>query len=223
MNRLTNSFLLVLFFPALALAIFVGFDFPLEFIRTSGANLPYKDYMFGGLALLMAILAANRSIRRWVALFTIRQTDRFVFHAKVSNERRKRVIVYTLLEAGILTAVGIALYVLSKDAILCSVVFLASAIDNLLFLIIGLPRFGVGLSKKAIIVADREVIVLYFSGLRKVSLSQETLFFDYIQSLQLTFPVDCIPEEDRNEFLHNLEAVTDKDRVFIQNLGEWKM
>jgi hypothetical protein len=102
-------------------------------------------------------------------------------------------------------------------------VFLASAIDNLLFLIIGLPRFGVGLSKKAIIVADREVIVLYFSGLRKVSLSQQTLFFDYIQSLQLTFPVDCIPEEDRIEFLHNLEAVTDKDRVFIQNLGEWKM
>jgi len=186
----------------------VEFDFPLEFIRTSGANLPYKDYMFGGLALLMAILAANRSIRRWVALFTIRQTD---------------LIVYTLLEAGILTAVGIALYVLSKDAILCSVVFLVSAIDNLLFLIIGLPRFGVGLSKKAIIVADREVIVLYFSGLRKVSLSQQTLFFDYIQSLQLTFPVDCIPEEDRNEFLHNLEAVTDKDRVFIQNLGEWKM
>lgn len=223
MNRLTNSFLLVLFFPALALAIFVGFDFPLEFIRTTGANLPYKDYMFGGLALLMAILAANRSIRRWVALFTVSQTDRFVFHAKVSNERRKRVIVYTLLEAGILTAVGIALYVLSKDAIFCSVVFLASAIDNLLFLIIGLPRFGVGLSKKAIIVADREVIVLYFSGLRKVSLSQQTLFFDYIQSLQLTFPVDCIPEEDRIEFLHNLEAVTDKDRVFIQNLGEWKM
>jgi hypothetical protein len=223
MNRLTNSFLLVLFFPTLALAIFVGFDFPLEFIRTSGANLPYKEYMFGGLALLMAILAANRSIRRWVALFTIRQTDRFVFHTKVSNERRKRVIVYTLLEAGILTAVGIALYILSSEAILCSAVFLASAMDNLLFLIIGLPRFGIGLSKKAIIVADREVIVLYFSGLRKVSLSQQTLFFDYIQALQLTFPVDCISEEDRNEFLHNLEAVTDKDRVFIQNLGEWKM
>jgi len=178
MNRLTNSFLLVLFFPTLALAIFVGFDFPLEFIRTSGANLPYKEYMFGGLALLMAILAANRSIRRWVALFTIRQTDRFVFHTKVSNERRKRVIVYTLLEAGILTAVGLALYILSSEAILYSVVFLVSAMDNLLFLIIGLPRFGVGLSKKAIIVADREVIVLYFSGLRKVSLSQQTLFFD---------------------------------------------
>lgn len=223
MNRLTNSFLLVLFFPALALAIFVGFDFPLEFIRTSGANLPYKEYMFGGLALLMAILAANRSIRRWVALYTIRQTDGFVFHTKVSNERRKRVIVYTILEAGILTAVGAALYILSSESVLCSAVFLLSAMDNLFFLLFGLPRFGVGLSKKAIIVADREVIVLYFSGLRKVSLSQQTLFFDYIQALQLTFPVDCIPAEDRKEFLHNLEAVTDKDRVFIQNLGEWKV
>ena len=106
---------------------------------------------------------------------------------------------------------------------MCACVLLFSAIDNLIFLWVGLPRFGVGLSKKAIIVADREVVVLYFSGLRKVSLSQQTLFFDYMQSLQLTFPVDCIPENNRNDFLHNLEAVTDKDRVFIQNLGEWKM
>lgn len=222
MNRLTNSFLLVLFFPTLALAIFVGFDFPIEFIRNSGANLPYKEYIFAFLALLMAILVVNRSIRRWVALFTICQTDGFVFHTKVSNERRKRVIVYTLLEAGIIAIVGIALFIVSSESILCSMVFLVSSIDNLIFLIIGLPRFGVGLSKKAIIIADREVIVLYFSGLRKVSLSQQTLFFDYIQALQLTFPVDCIPEENRKEFLYNLEAVTDKDRVFIENLGEWK-
>jgi hypothetical protein len=141
----------------------------------------------------------------------------------VSGERKLRITVYTLLEAGILAAVGTALYVLSSDAVLCACVLFFSAIDNLIFLWVGLPRFGVGLSKKAIIVADREVVVLYFSGLRKVSLSQQTLFFDYMQSLQLTFPVDCIPENDRNDFLHNLEAVTDKDRVFIQNLGEWKM
>jgi hypothetical protein len=223
MNRLTNSFLLVIFFPTLALSIFVGFDFPLEFLRTTGSNIPFKSYAFGLFAILMAVLTVNRSIRRWVALFTVSQTDRFVFHTKVSGERKLRITVYTLLEAGILAAVGAALYVLSSDAVLCACVLLFSALDNLIFLWVGLPRFGVGLSKKAIIVADREVVVLYFSGLRKVSLSQQTLFFDYMQSLQLTFPVDCIPENDRNDFLHNLEAVTDKDRVFIQNLGEWKM
>jgi hypothetical protein len=223
MNRLTNSFLLFLFFPTLLLAIFVGFDFPIEVLRTSGSQLPYKGLIFIALALLVFIVGINRSVKRWVSLYTVSQTDRFVFHVPVSTERKKRVLVYTLLEAMVLLAVGIALLVIAHDALWCGLAYAFFALDNILFLVLGSKRFGVGISKKAIIVADREVIVLYFSGLRKVSLSQNTLFFDYIQSLQLTFPVDCIPMDSRNDFLHNLEAVTDKDRVFIQNLGEWKM
>ena len=223
MNRLTNSFLLVLFFPTLLISLFVGFDFPIEILRTSGANLPYKSIIFLVLGILISLLSINRSVKRWVSLYTISQKDRFVYHVPISLERTKRVRLYTLLEAALLLLVGIALFSICSESIFCAMAYALFGIDDILFLIFGSNRFGVGMSKKAIIIADREVIVLYFSGLRKVSISQRNLFFDYLQDLQLTFPVDCIPEDKRNEFLTNLESVTDKDRVFIQNLGEWKM
>lgn len=222
MNRLTNSFLLALFFPILSLAIIVGFDFPLEILRTSGANLPYKVQMFAVLGVLISALSVNRSIRRWVALYTVMQKTRFVFTTPISDERRKRVGVYSISESVLLFVVGTTLFQLCHEAFICSMAFWFFSLEGLLFLVWGRKNYAVGLSSKAIIVADREVTVIYFSGLRKVSISQQTLYFDYIASLQLAFPVDCLPESSRKDFLVNLEKVTDKEKVLIQNLGLWK-
>jgi hypothetical protein len=53
-----------------------------------------------------------------------------------------------------------------------------------------------------------------------VAIHQQTVYFDYINNLQLTFPLDCIEEENKQEFFEGLHKVIDKDRVFFSNIEQ---
>lgn len=222
MNRITNSFILVLFFPVMALSIFISFDLPLGVFRTTGSQLPYRYEILLGFTLLITILFANRSIKRWMGLVTVAQKSRFVFSAPISLERRKTVLAYGVLESLIYTLIGIGLMILAKESFPAALIFLFFGMEGLVFTVFGAKKFALGLSSKAIIVADREITVIYYTGLRKVSISQQTLYFDYLESLQLSFPIDAIPPEQRKSFLINLESVVDPTKVLIHNLGSWK-
>ncbi len=206
----------MLFFPTMALTIFVGFDLPIEIIKMSGHNLPYKDYIFLGMGMLILIVILRRSIRRWMGMRIVNQVKKFKWNAEVSKERKSRVRVYLLLEALVMTFVGVALYQVCETALAPGIAFGIGALDSIIFAIAGRNgKYRVGISSKAVIVADREVILLYFTGLRKISAHQQTTYFDYIKGLQLSFPTDCIQEEEREEFLKVLEEQIDPDRVFF--------
>ena len=84
MNKSINILLGLLLFPTMALAIFVGFDLPIEMIKMSGNNLPYKDYIFLGLGLLILIVILRRSIRRWMGMRIVNQVKKFKWNAEVS-------------------------------------------------------------------------------------------------------------------------------------------
>ena len=209
--------LLVLLFPTMFLTIYVCFDLPIGFLKTTGAHLPYKFELFLGLGLLLFVINLRRSIRRWMGMRIVSKKKKFKWNAPVSASRKKRVITYLLLESLVMSFVGLALYRLSDQAWMPAIAFLFGATDNIIFAIIGIKRnlYRIGLSSKALIVADRDVTLLYFTGLRKVSIHQQSIYFDYIKGLQLSFPSDCIEEENRSEFFELLEAQLDKDRVFF--------
>ena len=217
MNRFINALLLFIFLPTLLVDIFVGFDLPLRILKTSGANLPYREEILTGLGLLMCIVILRRSIRRWMGLRVVSRVDKFKWNSAVSPERRKRVIVYTLLEVFILTCAGLGLYIVSSVAWMPAASLWFGAIDGLVFTLVGIskPVWRVALSSKALIVADREVTLLYFTGLRKVSIQQNTVYFDYIKQLQLTFPLDCIEAGKGDEFFEILEAQFNPDQVYV--------
>ncbi len=206
----------LLLVPTMALTIFVGFDLPIEMFKISGNNLPYKDYIFLGMGMLILIVIIRRAIRRWMGMRIVNQVKKFKWNGEVSKDRKSRVRVYLLLEALVMTFIGIALYEVCETALAPGIAFLIGALDNILFAIAGRNgHYRVGISSKAVIVADREVILLYFTGLRKISAHQQTTYFDYIKGLQLSFPTDCVPEKDREEFLTVLEAQIDPNRVFF--------
>ena len=75
-----------------------------------------------------------------------------------------------------------------------------------------------GITSKAVVVADRDVSVLYFSGLSKVSIHQQSIYFDYIKGLQLSFPIDCMEKEQHDAFFTVLEEQLNTDKVFITKL-----
>lgn len=217
MNKFINILLLLVSFPTMLLTIFVGFDLPIEFARTTGAILPHKNEIFLTIGLIYFILIARRSVKRWMGIKLANTVNRFKWNVPVSNERKKYVYTYQALEAGIMFGFGIALYVVSPVAIWPFIALTFGALDNIIFSIIGTKKnsYRIGLSSKAVIVADREVKVLYLTGLRQVSVQQNTVYFDYIKNLQLNFPLSCIQQEDRAAFKTELESLVDRNKVFF--------
>jgi hypothetical protein len=216
MNKFINVLLGVILLPTTFIAIYVGLDLPIGFLKVSGNNLPYKEGIFLGLGLATTIIILRRAIRRWMGMRIVNQVKKFKWNAPVSASRKSRVQLYLSLEALVMTAMAIGLYSVSEDAVAPAIAYGIGALDNIVFAIAGgNDRYRVGISSKALIIADREVILLYFSGLRKVSAQQQTTYFDYIKGLQITFPTNCVRDENKEKFLEVLEAQLDKDRVFF--------
>lgn len=217
MNRFINALLLFLLFPTMAMTIFVGYDLPVEFLKTSGSQMPYRFEIFLGLGLLLLIINVRRSIRRWMGLRLVNQTSKFKWNVPMSKERRLRVQTYNIIEAFVMAFVGTVLYKVSNEAFLPAIAFWFTTVDNVIFTLIGSvnKRFRIGITSKAVIAADRDVALVYFGGLRKVSIHQDSIYFDYIKGLQLSIPVDCIEEGQKDKFFETLGQQLDRDKVFI--------
>jgi hypothetical protein len=202
--------------------IAVGFDMPIEFLRTSGQQLPYRFEIFLALGLFIFIILLRRTVRRWMGMRLVNQLEKFKWNQRMSQDRIKRVIVYTIMEAIVLFFVGSTLYRITNEAIFPALAFCFATVDNFIFLAYGvsLKKFRIGVTSKAIIAADREVSLVYFYGLRKISIHQQSLFFDYIKGLQLSFPVDCVPVAEKDAFFEAVEAQVDTDKVFITKLRD---
>ncbi len=220
MNKAINVLLIFLLFPTMLFTIFVGFDLPIESLRTSGQQVPYRFQVFLGIGLLLLTINLKRSVTRWMGLRLVNQVKKFKWNQPMSKDRIYRVQVYTILEAVVMLFVGTVLYSICNEALLPAIAFWFCFADNLIFLFFGSrkKRFRMGITSKAVVVADRDVSVLYFSGLRKVSIHQQSIYFDYIKGLQLSFPIDCMEKEQHDAFFTVLEEQLDTDKVFITKL-----
>jgi hypothetical protein len=198
-------------------SVFVRFDLPLEMFKTTAGQLPYRFELFLGFGLMLLVISVRRTIRRWVGIRMVNQTNKFKWSGKISVARKQRVIVYTIIESAVLVLFGLAFIGLTKEAWFPSVVMVFFGLEGIVYLLINAKnKFRVGLSSKAILTVDREVILLYMEGLRKVSVSQQTIYFDYIQDLQLSFPTDCIEENERADFFENLKQSVNRDKVLFR-------
>jgi hypothetical protein len=217
MNRFINALLLFLFFPTLALTVFVGFDLPFEPLRTTGSQFKYREELFLILGLLLLVISLRRSIRRWMGMVLVLKLSKFKWNTPAGPERVKRVWVYTIMEALVFLFAAAALFRVTSQAWLPATALAFVCLDNIFFLLIGSLKkgFRAGVTSKAVIMADRDVKLVYFSGLRKVSIHQGSVYFDYIKELQLSFPLDAIALEERDQFFEALNAQLDRDKVFV--------
>jgi hypothetical protein len=217
MNKFVNILQLLIIFPTMALTIFVGFDLPIEFLKTTGANLPFRDVIFMSFAGILLLIGARRAVRRWMGIRMVNQITRFQWNQPMNPGRIKQVNLYLYLEALLHLFVAIAMYRVSAESFFPALVLALLGIEHLMFAWIGNAgqKFRIGITSKAIVVADRDVKVLYFSGLRKVSLHQQSIFFDYIEELQLSFSLDCIAANHRAEFREVIEKNVNRDRVYF--------
>lgn len=219
MNRFYNALLLFLSIPTIFFAIYVGFDLPLAILNSSGAIYPHSEMIFIVIGLIMATINIRRSIRRWFGVRLVAKTKEFRWNEEVTKDRIKRIWTYNILEAVVMTAVAIGLYKLTPLAWMPSIALLYCAFDNVVFSIVGTAgkMFRVGMTSKAIVAADRDVTVIYFSGLRKIEKQQDSLYFEYIDDLELNFPLNCIDEHKKEDFYLQLRSLIDHDKVYVAN------
>ncbi|MGV3629631.1 MAG: hypothetical protein ACO1O6_00400 [Bacteroidota bacterium] len=217
MNKFINIVLLLILFPAMSLAIIIGFDVPLDFLKVSGANIPYKLETFSAFAGLVLIIGLRRSLRRWMGVRMVSQLSRFQWNQPMGANRYRQSMLYLTLEALVHISVAFGLIMLTDYTLPLVAVLTILALDHLLFGWISRAKqlFRVGITPKAILVADRDLKAVYFTGLRKVSRQQQTLFFDYVKEFQIAFPADCIADNEHESFKDALEKNLNRDSVFF--------
>lgn len=215
MNRSINILLFVLSMPAMAFTIFVAFDLPIDFLNTTAGLLDYRDKVFLVLALLILLLVIRRSVSRWVGVGMTRKKDRFIWSVPIGPERKKHVRLFMILEAVLAASFCYVTYQLTSEAWPIALAYGLFFLDQLVFAFVAPSWFRVGVTQKAVVVADREVRVLYFSGLRRIEVLQQTVYFEYIEDLQLFFPANCIPEGEYEGFRNVIESRVNRDKVFF--------
>ena len=217
MNKSINIFLVLFIIPAIAFSIVVGFDISIEFLRTSGKFIPFQKTIFASFAALFFLMGIRRTSKRWSGIRMVNQIAKFQWNEPIDRQRVTQVNLYLIIEAVIHFMVSLVFLILTPKSIWISCVFFALGLDHLIFCIVGNVKklWRVGVTNKAVVVADRDFKVLYFSGLRKVSVHQQSIFFDYIKELQLSFPIQSIKPENRQSFVAQLEEKVDRDKVFF--------
>lgn len=218
MNKFVNTLLFFLSFIALIIVVIVGRDLPLDFLHTTGENMPYKEYIFLGLATLILLLGGRRSAQRWMGVALIRKTKKYEWNVEMDKGRTSRTIFYLVMEASYhIIMAYIYYFIASMDAIAVIAVMLILAFDHLIFALLGkfAGIYRIGITKAAVVTVDREVKVLYYSGLRKISIHQDSIYFNYIEDLVLDFPANTIPETKRQEFSDVLKKQIDLKKVYL--------
>jgi hypothetical protein len=166
------------------------------------------------------LINLRRSIRRWVGVKLVNQLSKYKWNTVVSKDRIKRIYSYNFLEALVMLSAGYGVFSLTSYAWMPLVGLAFGALDGIFFSVYGANKnkFRVGLTSKALLAADRDVAIIYFLGLRKISLQQQTLFFDFKEEgMQFRFPIDLIPEEKRNDFFIELRNCVDEKKVYFSN------
>lgn len=224
MNKSTNIFLILLAILTIGFTLLIAFDLPITILKISGANFEYTNETYIVLAGLFALLGVGRIVQRWIGINLVNKVQRYQWNQPMAQERIRQAVMYLNIEGFIHLLFGCILYLLTPKSIVVVTVILLLGIDHIVFGIIGKAKklFRVGITKNAVVFADRETKVAYFSGLRQVSIQQQTIYFDYIKELQVAFPSTSIKKEDRADFKKFLEQNVNREKVyFSESLKEF--
>lgn len=218
MNRIFNIWILfftVLTFPV-AIAVGNNLDFSLFGIKIQGEEFEYKEIVFTISAGIIFLLSALRSSKKWMGMRVVQQVKRFKFNTPISEKRKNRVLLYNIIEITFFLIFAGGLLYFSTSAIFVILVFIIVASDSSINTILGVAgkRYRIGISSKAIVMADRETKAIYFKGLKKISKHQQTLYFEYVNGLVLHFPTNLLPDEEWDKFVSTLQEQVSKDKVY---------
>lgn len=224
MNRIYNTWIFIISMLTIPFAFLVGIN---QIYGAFGANttriaMQYQDIVFGIAGVLIFMIGAFRSSRKWSGIRIVNQIDRYQFTTPISKERKERVITINLIEILGFFLLGLVLVIFSIDAIYIALIFCIFIIDSFLNTLRGIyaKKYRVGMTRKAIVSVDREVIPIYFKGLKKITLEQGILYFEYVNDLVIDLQLATIPEDKIKTFLNLLRKNVDDSQVYFSGFDK---
>ncbi|MCC5923665.1 MAG: hypothetical protein JJT77_07750 [Crocinitomicaceae bacterium] len=222
MNSFFNGLILILCFISLPFALAVGLneDFTFFGMNIPGEEFAFKDWFFVLVAILVFLLAATKASRKWSALAVVKQRSRFLFSSNLSNKRKNTIILFGGLEWLFILLVAAFFLVIAKESWVIATVLLIMLIEHVLHLSYGLVghKFGIGMTSKAIVTADRSYVVIYFQGLKKVIKQQNNLLFDYGNNLVLELDLDIMEPKEQEAFIIELKKIANPKKVYYDGI-----
>ncbi len=218
MNRVFNIWILiftVLTFPV-AIAVGNNLDFSLFGLKIRGEEFEYTEVVFTVSAGIIFLLSALRSSKKWLGMRVVQQVERFKFNSTINEKRKNRVLLYNIIEIIFFLIFAAGLLYFTTSALYVVLVFVIVAIDSIINTILGTvaKRYRIGITSKAIVMADRETKAIYFKGLKKISKHQQTLYFEYVNGLVLHFPTNLLPDDEWDNFVTTLQSQVSPDKVY---------
>lgn len=219
MNRIYNTWIFILSIITIPFAFLVGIN---QIYGAFGPNttriaMQYEGIVFGVAATLIFLIGAFRSSRKWSGIRIVNKLDRFQFNTIISKERMKRAAVINLIEMFGFLLIAIVLLIFSIHAIYVALIFFIFILDSLWNTFRGVvqKKYRIGMTKKAIVAVDREVIPIYFKGLKQITLERDILYFEYVNDLVLDLHLSSVPPQKIDEFLQLLRKNVDDKKVFF--------
>ncbi|MFD1551511.1 hypothetical protein DNU06_03595 [Putridiphycobacter roseus] len=223
MNKIINIFSLILFIIFAFFAI--GSIYDLGFSVYEVNDIPNIQAIVYGISALFLLLGLIRIKRRLDGKKDIRNFKQFVFAVPIA---KNQINLSTLLISIELLFGFFFLFILLlirnlDDALLTLPLLIIVSVlllESLVYLIIFRSKrkaFKIGVSPKFVAYFDREMHLYYYKGLKRVEVYQNMLNFRYKKDLNLFLNLDVIPEEQKENFFNNLNAVLDTEVVFIDD------
>ena len=217
MNKIYNIWILIISIITLPIAFFAGMNQEFGAWNIILTDYEYIDLAFGIAAGLIFLLGASRSAKKWTGLRIVNKKEKFIYNAVIGKERIKRTRVLNYIEIFYFFILAIGFTVFSVKAASVSLVFFILIIDATLYSVIGIwgKKYRIGMTSKAIVSVDREVIAIYFKGLKTITYKSDNLIFEYVNDLVLDLPIENVRVEDRAHFFELLKEKIDREKVFL--------
>lgn len=188
-------------------------------------DIKYLKEICFGLIVVTGLFGLLRIQRRWTGIKDIKKFKKFVYKTPLSKKAKALIIMFSSMEIIFLSFfIGLFLKELHLDInnYLTPMIMVLSIIiaEIIIFTIYAFKSKNVlimGVNTNLIAFFDREIHIVYFDGLQRISVYQNRLHFKYKLDLNIFVELDYIPQKNLLEFKQNLESVLQKKDVFIED------
>lgn len=216
MNKFVNLISIVILVPSAFLAFAIQHE--LEFWpEKSAAHIPYQGQIYTAIFATILILNLFRIYQKWSVIRAFWKIDNFRLRVPVKKGWYQSKSVSNLLEAMYAFAFG---YFFTQSGDLTrnlGLILLFFGIENIFYVIWVRTKklYAVAMNKKALILLDRQFQGYYFHGLRKMEKDFDQIYFEYMDGLQLKFPLNSMDESERREVISALLESINQEKVYV--------
>ena len=158
-----------------------------------------------------------RIYQKWSVLRAFWKIDNFQIKVPVQKSWYTSKSISNWLEALFAISVGLFFIQNAEWTKNLGLILLVFGLENIIYVITVRSKkyYSVAVNKKALILLDRQLSGFYFHGLRKMEKDFDQIYFEYMDGLQLKFPLKSLTEENQKQVVAKVLENINQDKVYV--------